>query len=56
MSGKESKTPMNSTAASRIQSSEASKTDGGVKSGSFASRAQSAAATHENKASSTNKK
>lgn len=44
-----SSTPMTQDAASRIQSSEAKSGDGGVKSGSFASRAQSAAANNANK-------
>jgi len=44
--GKPGGTPMTSSAASRIQSAEARSGSGGVESGGFASRAQSAAARH----------
>lgn len=41
-------TPMTQEAAARIQSAEAKRGDGGVKKGSFAARAQSAAAKNAN--------
>lgn len=45
--GKASQSPMTSDAAARIQSAEAKANDGKVEKGSFASRAQSAAANNE---------
>jgi Seed maturation protein len=48
------KTPIDNAAASRIQSATAKRGDGGVSKGSFAARAQSAAARNENKAATRN--
>lgn len=48
-SGKGSKTPMTTTASSRIQSTTSKAGNGGVAKGSFAARAQRAAAKNSSK-------